>query len=129
MFNEGDTITSHEGWQLQVESIEEDKGLLTYIGTRLDTQETGVSLRECSSTASSHSISRKIVYLLDRLTYARFRARKFQSEQVKHQATGLRGIRASLIPHHYILPMKWENATIRALLADEVGLGKTIEAG
>lgn len=46
MFNEGDIITSHEGWQLKVESVTEDDGLLTYIGTRLDTEEQGVSLRE-----------------------------------------------------------------------------------
>ena len=46
MFNPGDTITSHEGWQLHVDEVKEENGLLAYIGTRLDTEETGVTLRE-----------------------------------------------------------------------------------
>ena len=46
MFNPGDTITSHDGWQMQVEEVKEENGLLTYIGTRLDTEESGVALRE-----------------------------------------------------------------------------------
>ncbi|XNM77438.1 hypothetical protein ACLK19_00420 [Escherichia coli] len=35
MFNPGDTTTSHDGWQMQVEEVKERNGLLTYIGTRL----------------------------------------------------------------------------------------------
>ncbi|WP_369308536.1 RNA polymerase-associated protein RapA [Providencia rettgeri] len=135
MFNEGDTITSHEGWQLQVESIEEDKGLLTYIGTRLDTQESDVSLREVfldSKLTFNKPQDRLFAGQIDRMDRfaLRFRARKFQSEQVKHQATGLRGIRASLIPHQlHIANEVGKRHHPRVLLADEVGLGKTIEAG
>lgn len=46
MFNPGDTITSHEGWQLHVDKVHEENGLLSYTGTRLDTQEANVTLRE-----------------------------------------------------------------------------------
>ena len=46
MFNPGDTVTSHDGWQLKVEDVKEENGLLAYIGTRLDTDETNVILRE-----------------------------------------------------------------------------------
>ncbi|VEB93226.1 ATP-dependent helicase HepA [Citrobacter koseri] len=46
MFNPGDTITSHEGWQLQIDEVKEENGLLAYTGTRLDTEETAVTLRE-----------------------------------------------------------------------------------
>ena len=49
MFNPGDTITSHDGWQMQVEEVKEENGLLTYIGTRLDTEESGVALLSKSS--------------------------------------------------------------------------------
>lgn len=135
MFNECDTITSHDGWQLQVESIEEDKGLLTYIGTRLDTQEADVSLREVfldSKLTFNKPQDRLFAGQIDRMDRfaLRFRARKFQSEQVKHQATGLRGIRASLIPHQlHIANEVGKRHHPRVLLADEVGLGKTIEAG
>lgn len=46
MFNPGDTITSHDGWQLKVDDVAEENGLLAYTGTRLDTQEENVTLRE-----------------------------------------------------------------------------------
>lgn len=46
MFNPGDTITSHEGWQLLVDEVKEENGLLAYIGTRLDTEEANVMMRE-----------------------------------------------------------------------------------
>lgn len=135
MFNEGDIITSHEGWQLKVESVTEDDGLLTYIGTRLDTEEQGVSLREVfldSKLTFNKPQDRLFAGQIDRMDRfaLRYRARKFQSEQVKHQATGLRGIRASLIPHQlHIANEVGKRHHPRVLLADEVGLGKTIEAG
>ena len=46
MFNPGDTVTSHDGWQLKIEDVKEENGLLAYIGTRLDTDEANVILRE-----------------------------------------------------------------------------------
>lgn len=43
--------------------------------------------------------------------------------------TGLLGVRANLIPHQlYVAWSACERANVRVLLADEVGLGKTIEA-
>lgn len=68
MFNPGDTITSHDGWQMQVEEVKEENGLLTYIGTRLDTEESGVALREVFLIASWCSANRRIVCLPGRLT-------------------------------------------------------------
>ncbi|WP_254518558.1 hypothetical protein, partial [Salmonella enterica] len=42
MFNPGDTITSHEGWQIHIDEVKEENGLLVYVCTRLDTEETNV---------------------------------------------------------------------------------------
>ena len=45
IFNAGDSIPSHEGWSLTVESFEESHNLLTYFGVRQDTGEAS-SLKE-----------------------------------------------------------------------------------
>ncbi|MCG6450889.1 RNA polymerase-associated protein RapA, partial [Vibrio parahaemolyticus] len=45
-FNVGDVIDCQEGWSLTVEQVVEENGLLTYLGTRQDTDESGVALRE-----------------------------------------------------------------------------------
>ncbi|WP_058912220.1 RNA polymerase-associated protein RapA [Entomohabitans teleogrylli] len=135
MFNPGDTITSHEGWQLRVEDVSEENGLLTYTGTRLDTDETNVTLREVlldSKLVFSKPQDRLFAGQLDRMDRfaLRFRARKYQSEQYRQPWSGLRGMRTSLIPHQlHIAHDVGRRHAPRVLLADEVGLGKTIEAG
>lgn len=52
MFNPGDTITSHEGWQLHVDKVNEENGLLSYTGTRLDTRKRTSPCVKCCSTAN-----------------------------------------------------------------------------
>ena len=104
MFNPGDTITSHDGWQMQVEEVKEENGLLTYIGTRLDTEESGVALREVfldSKLVFSKPQDRLFAGQIDRMDRfaLRYRARKYSSEQFRMPYSGLRGQRTSLIPH------------------------------
>ncbi|WP_248637954.1 RNA polymerase-associated protein RapA [Citrobacter koseri] len=135
MFNPGDTITSHEGWQLQIDEVKEENGLLAYTGTRLDTEETAVTLREVlldSKLVFSKPQDRLFAGQIDRMDRfaLRYRARKFQSEQYRMPWSGLRGQRTSLIPHQLnIAHDVGRRHAPRVLLADEVGLGKTIEAG
>lgn len=135
MFNIGDTVTCQEGWQLNIEQVTEDNGLLSYIGTRVDTGETNAVLREimldCKLTFSKPQ-DRLFAGQIDRMDRfaLRYRARKYQSEQFKMAMSGLRGVRASLIPHQlHIADEVGHRYAPRVLLADEVGLGKTIEAG
>lgn len=135
MFNPGDTITTHEGWQLAVETVSEAAGLLTYIGTRLDNSEQNVAVREVlldSKLTFSKPQDRLFAGQIDSMDRfaLRFRARKYQSEQFRLPWSGLRGIHASLIPHQlHIAHDVGQRHAPRVLLADEVGLGKTIEAG
>ncbi|WP_413722128.1 RNA polymerase-associated protein RapA [Sodalis sp. RH23] len=135
IFNPGDTITSHEGWQLSVESVREEDGLLTYIGTRLDNGQADTALREVlldSKLTFSKPQDRLFAGQIDRMDRfaLRYRARKFHSEQFRQAWNGLRGIRANLIPHQlHIASEVGQRYAPRVLLADEVGLGKTIEAG
>ncbi|MBL1592205.1 RNA polymerase-associated protein RapA, partial [Klebsiella pneumoniae] len=84
----GDTITSHDGWQMQVEEVKEENGLLTYIGTRLDTEESGVALREVfldSKLVFSKPQDRLFAGQIDRMDRfaLRYRARKYSSEQFR----------------------------------------------
>ncbi|MDY4314855.1 RNA polymerase-associated protein RapA [Pectobacterium actinidiae] len=134
MFNPGDTVTSHEGWQLKVDDVREEKGLLVYCGQRLD-DETSAELREVfldSKLTFNKPQDRLFAGQIDRMDRfaLRYRARKHQNEQALQQQVGLRGMRASLIPHQlHIAHEVGQRHAPRVLLADEVGLGKTIEAG
>ncbi|UMO86952.1 RNA polymerase-associated protein RapA [Pectobacterium sp. PL64] len=134
MFNPGDTVTSHEGWQLKVDDVREEKGLLVYCGQRLD-DETAAELREVfldSKLTFNKPQDRLFAGQIDRMDRfaLRYRARKHQNEQALQQQVGLRGMRASLIPHQlHIAHEVGQRHAPRVLLADEVGLGKTIEAG
>nr|WP_310618190.1 RNA polymerase-associated protein RapA [Pantoea cypripedii] len=135
IFNPGDTVTSHEGWQMRVDEVRNENDLITYIGTRLDTEEANVMMREVmldSKLVFSKPQDRLFAGQLDRMDRfaLRFRARKYQSEQYNLPTSGLRGMRTNLIPHQlHIAHDVGRRHAPRVLLADEVGLGKTIEAG
>ncbi|MYM61393.1 RNA polymerase-associated protein RapA [Vibrio sp. OCN044] len=134
-FNTGDLVDSQEGWSLKVEQVVEDQGLFTYIGTREDTDEHDVTLREImlsNQIRFNKPQDKLFAGQIDRMDnfVLRYRALVNQYQQHKSPMRGLCGMRAGLIPHQlYIAHEVGRRHAPRVLLADEVGLGKTIEAG
>ena len=134
-FNVGDLIDSQEGWSLEVEQVIEDQGVMTYVGTRQDTEQADVTLREIflsNQIRFNKPQDKLFAGQIDRMDnfVLRYRSLVNQFEQHKSPMRGLCGMRAGLIPHQlYIAHEVGRRYAPRVLLADEVGLGKTIEAG
>ncbi|MFM2177013.1 MAG: hypothetical protein RL015_1111 [Verrucomicrobiota bacterium] len=126
-FIAGDTIKTHDGRSLEVESVEERKGMLFYIGEGRE-----VSEAELSDTISfSKPEDRLMAAQIDDLrTFdLRVEALRRRAELRQSPVRGFMGGRVDLLPHQmYIASEVASRLVPRVLLADEVGLGKTIEA-
>ncbi|QBQ63257.1 RNA polymerase-associated protein RapA [Actinobacillus indolicus] len=133
-FQKGDRVTSVDGWQLDIEDVVENQGVVLYLGKRVDTQAESVlpEMQLDHKVSFSKPQDRLFSAQIDRSDRfaLRYRALKHQQAQFQSELRGMRGIRASLIPHQlHIAKEVGQRLAPRVLLADEVGLGKTIEAG
>ena len=133
VLNKGEQLHHQAGWQGEVLDVQEMNGLLFYLVKNAQGEEIIVNEKELSPIISfSQAKDRLFSSQIDRSEHFALRYQTLLHQQAQFQSPlrGLRGNRAGLIPHQLHIAQEVGNrVNPRVLLADEVGLGKTIEAG
>ena len=133
VLNKGEQLHHHAGWQGEVLDVQEMNDLLFYLVKNAQGEEIIVNEKELSPIISfSQAKDRLFSSQIDRSEHFALRYQTLLHQQAQFQSPlrGLRGNRAGLIPHQLHIAQEVGNrVNPRVLLADEVGLGKTIEAG
>jgi len=123
----GDTVRDQAGNSFVVESVSSTDGLLIYHGG-------GVSLPEAAladDISDAGPLARMLTGHTDSsaLFDLRLQTLKYSHQSRKSDLRGYTGARIDLLPHQLYIAQEVSRRRVpRVLLADEVGLGKTIEA-
>ncbi|OED41040.1 RNA polymerase-binding ATPase [Endozoicomonas sp. (ex Bugula neritina AB1)] len=132
-FNPGDKVESHEGWIMTVTEVQEDNGLLTYFGVLSEGEKKVLPESNLGNFIRFNKPQdRLLAGQIDQNSNfsLRYKTLQYNHGLRKSPMRGLIGPRTSLIPHqlHIAREVSQRHAP-RVMLADEVGMGKTIEAG
>ena len=126
-FHPGDTVKDREGRTLAITSVEERRGLIYYRGGKSEWCETALS----DATFFNKPEERLFVGQVDAPETFELRVAALHHQHRRRQSPvrGFLGGRIDLIPHQLYIAAETSGRLLpRVLLADEVGLGKTIEA-
>ncbi|ORU93462.1 MAG: RNA polymerase-binding ATPase [Cycloclasticus sp. symbiont of Poecilosclerida sp. N] len=133
VYSVGDSVRHVEGHTLTVSQVQEHKHCMMYLCLDEHGEETVLHEVDLDSVAAfSKPQSRLFTGQLDKnkLFDLRLKTLAFQRQLDQFTSYGFAGPRVQLLPHQFYIAKKvTERSAARVLLADEVGLGKTIEAG
>lgn len=133
IYKEGEEITTNDKERLTISAVSEYQGLICYTGTNEAGEELQITELSLSCFIKLNSPEKRLYSgLLDKLESFKLRVETLHQlgKLQQSKARGLLGSRTSHLPHQvYIAAEVAQRHAPRVLLADEVGLGKTIEAG